>query len=204
VTILRAALAAVLALALAGCISLFPKTPPAQLYQFGVNGAPPAQAGPSGLFNVQRVLTGFVDVSGGDRIVTVNGNEVAYIANARWATPAANMFDEAETRAFQNAGGPARLLRIGDAAAAPISLRLDVQTFEARYENGPKAPPTVVVSLRAVLINTLDRKVLGDEVFVSRQPAADNRVGAIVDAYDTAVTDVLGRVAAWTGQHGPA
>jgi cholesterol transport system auxiliary component len=204
VTILRAALAAVLALALAGCISLFPKTPPAQLYQFGVNGAPPAQAGPGASFNVQRVLTGFVDVSGGDRIVTVNGNEVAYIANARWATPAANMFDEAETRAFQNADGPARLLRIGDAAAAPISLRLDVQTFEARYENGPKAPPTVVVSLRAVLINTLDRKVLGDEVFVSRQPAADNRVGAIVDAYDAAVTDVLGRVAAWTGQHGPA
>ena len=202
-TISRAALAAILTLMLSGCISLFPKVPPAQLYRFGVEPAQ-TQAAAVGGFNVQRLPITFTYAANGDRILTADGTSTAYIAGARWVAPAPSLFDEAESQAFQNAQGPARLLRVGDAASAPVSLRLDVQAFEARYENGPKAAPTVVVAVHAVLISTLDRKVLGDEVFISRQPAADNRVGAIVSAFDAAVGDVLGRIVDWTGRRAQA
>lgn len=202
-TISRAAIAALLALTLAGCISLFPKVPPAQLYRFGIAPAPAAQAS-SVAFNVQRMPLSFTDVASGDRILTVDGTQAAYIAGSRWAAPAATLFDEAEYRAFENAQGPARLLRPGDVVSAPVSLRLDVQTFEARYENGPKAAPVVVVSVRAVLVDTSERRVLSDQIFFSRQPAADNRVSAIVNAYDAAVSDVLGRIVDWAGHRGQA
>jgi cholesterol transport system auxiliary component len=198
----RATLCILLALGLSACVTVFPKAPPSQLYRFGVpeTGVQPAAAG--AVFNVVRMPTEFERAAEGDRILTIDGDQAAYIADARWETPASSLFDEAETRAFERAGGPARLLRAGDPAAAPISLRLDVQTFEVRYLAGGKAAPTVVVAVHALLVNAADRKILGDQVFESRTPAPENRVSAIVEAFNAATDDVLTQIVTWTDQQG--
>jgi cholesterol transport system auxiliary component len=198
---LRAGFCALLLMGLAGCISLFPKVAPVQLYRFG--GSPPASspAPESGrTVYVQRSMTGFASPAAGDRILTVDGDQTAYIADARWASSATELFDEAETQAFEAAGGPVRLLRAGDPASPQASLRLDVQTFEVRYLAGPNAAPTVVIEVHALLVSMNDRKVLGDETFESQAPASDNRVSAIVQAFDGATNDVLGKIIGWTDQ----
>jgi cholesterol transport system auxiliary component len=184
---------------LAGCVSLFPKQPPAQLYRFDVETAaqPPSPIPP---FDVSHVATIFDQAAAGDRMLTSTGNEAAYIAQARWVSPAAVLFDEAEVKAFDGAGGPARLLPRGGGGS--ISLQLDVQTFEAVYSNGPTAAPTVVVRVRGRLVHAGDRQVLGDRVFESRKPASDNRVSAIVQAFDAATSDDLSQIVAWTGTTG--
>jgi ABC-type uncharacterized transport system auxiliary subunit len=61
-----------------------------------------------------------------------------------------------------------------------------------------------VVSIRAQLIRFPDRAVVGETVFRSEQPVSDNRVGAIVQGYDAAVTSVLKDLAAWTDQKAQA
>jgi cholesterol transport system auxiliary component len=199
-------LAAALALGagLCACVTVFPKTKPAQLYSFGET-PPPAPAGASGaaIVNVMRVPTVFPEEAAGDRILTIDGREAAYIASARWVSPASVLFEEAEARAF-TAAGPVRMLRRGDMAAAPYSLRLDVQTFETRYVHGPGAAPTVVVALNAELFRAADRNALATQAFEVEKPAGDNRVGAIVAAYDAAVSDVLGQVTAWTAKEAAA
>ena len=200
-TTLRTALCAALLLGLAGCITVFPKVPPAQLYQFGVVSAP-AQSPAVGSFNVLHLTTGFTLPAEGDRILTTNGTEAAYIAASRWVSPASTLFDQAEQQAFDQSGGVARLLHRGDPALAPIGLTLDVQSFEARYSGDPKAAPTVVVTVHAMLTSAADRRVLGDETFVSRIQASDNRVSAIVDAFNAATNDVLTRIVGWTDQRG--
>ena len=199
--ILRAALAAAAALALAGCFSLFPKSAPAQLYTFQVT-TPASGADVSRSFSVQRLPTGFAREADSDQILTTTGDQAAYIAGARWVAPASQLFDQAETVAFERSAGPVRLLRTGDASAAPLSLRLDVQTFEARYLAGPTAAPTVVVSVHALLVAARTRKVVDDQVFDSQQAAGDNRVGAIVTAFNAATTDVLSRIVEWTAREG--
>ena len=201
---LRAALCVAVAFSLPGCVSLLPKTTPAQLYSLTVAASPTNAAEISRGFNVQRLPTAFASEAEGSQILTVDGDQAAYIAAARWDAPAAQLFDEAETMAFDRASGPARLLRAGDSASGPVGLRLDVQSFEARYLGGPKAAPTVVVSVRALLIGTADHKVIADQVFESQRPAADDRVGAIVDGFDAATTDVLTRIVDWTGREGAA
>jgi cholesterol transport system auxiliary component len=201
VTPFRTALCAILLLGLGGCISLFPKATPAQLYRFGV-AATPAQPPTGGTFNVLHLTTAFTQPAEGDRILTTNGTEAAYIAGSRWVAPASSLFDEAEQQAFDQSGGAARLLHRGDPATAPVGLTLDVQSFEARYSGDPKAAPTVVVTVHAMLTSAGDRKVLGDQVFVSRIPASDNRVTAIVDAYNSALTDVMTQIVGWTDQRG--
>jgi cholesterol transport system auxiliary component len=188
---------------LAGCISLFPKSEPAQLYRFGTT-MPAVQETASGAapFGVFMTVTGFDRAAVSDRILTVNGAQAAYIKSARWATSSVALFDTAVQRAFDADQGPARLVGRGETVKTEYVLKLDVRTFEARYLNGPDAAPTVVVDVHAALDKTVDRTLAGDRSFRAQVTASDNRVGAIANAYDQAVAKVLGELVAWVDARG--
>ena len=196
---LASATIAAMTVGLAGCISVFPKAPPAQLYDFG-RFFPPQHAPNAGAptFNVARSSTAFTRPALGDRILTRNGNQVAYIASSRWVSPAGLLLDEAEERAFDADDGPARLMRRGEMSGAVAELKLEVQTFEARYAGDVKAAPTVVIEVRATLTAANDRHIIDQKTFISKQPIADNRVGEIVRGFDAGTVEVLSQVASWT------
>lgn len=194
--------AATLSVMLSACVSVFPKQPPANLFRFGMT-APPAAAATSGeRFGVLDTMTTFDRAAAGDRILTVSGSEAAYIKGSRWLTPASILFDEAVSRAFDGSGGPARLITHGQMVRADYLLKLDVRAFEARYEHGDKAAPTIVVTVHADLDRVSDRLPAGSRTFEASVPASDNRVGAIAAAFDQAVTKVLGDLVAWTDGKG--
>ncbi len=196
---ITAALAA--SLALGGCVSLLPKTKPAQLYRFGDDASASAQPAPAlagGSVVGVRLSTGFTHAAEGDRILTSSGAQTAYVAQARWLSPASVLFSEAAERAFENSTAPLRLLGRGDMGSASVTVRLDVETFEADYAPGWSGAPTVVVKVRALLMRSTDSGPPAEMVFESRQPASENRVSAIVTAYDAATEDVLAHVVAWT------
>jgi cholesterol transport system auxiliary component len=200
-TLLRPSLAGVLALTLAGCISLLPKSNPAQLYRLAP--ATTAAAKPALSANAVGVFESggeFQQESAGDRIFTVTGDRAAYIAEARWAAPAQVLFNQAVDAAFEGSGGHVRLVPRGSPAATDYVLRLDVRNFEVRYEGGANAAPTVLVRVHAVLSRDRNRTLVSEQLFEARVPALDNRVGAIVQAYDAAVGQVLGELVAWTNQ----
>ena len=203
---IRTMLAAVLltaSLGLGGCISVFPKAKPVQLYRFGatpmaLSGTPAVNGAP---FNLMRGSTAFSSQAQSDRILTVSGQQTAYIADARWVSPAVVLFDEALGRAFDSAGGPARLVDRGELASATVGLKLDVQNFEARYPV-EGAAPTVVIRVHGVLLRLTDRHLLSDRVFEVRTSAGDNRIGAIVQAFESANADIQAQIVAWTESQG--
>jgi cholesterol transport system auxiliary component len=192
-----------LAASLSACISVFPKTKAASLYRFGEAEVSVAKGPPGAMFGVLKTPSAFTRAAAGDRILTSTNGEVAYIAGARWVSPAFVLFEEATARAFENDPGRARLIGRGEVAKADMMLRLEVRTFEADYVDGPKAAPEVVVRVRAVLNRSQDRALVGDQVFEAKVKAADNRVGAIVPAFDQATAKVLGDIVAWTNAAGP-
>jgi cholesterol transport system auxiliary component len=194
--VLRLAVIAACAAALSGCISLLPKTRPAQLYRFGAPHAA-GPANPPGPNAVAVYLSNgkFQEESSDDRILTVTGGKAAYIADSRWVSPAEILFEEAVSRAFDTS--PIRLIARGQPGRFAYAERIDVRTFEARYDAGSKAAPTVVVRLHAALTRS-DQTSIGEQDFEARVPASDNRVGAIVAAFNTAVGDVIGKIVAWT------
>jgi cholesterol transport system auxiliary component len=193
---LRLAAVAVCAAALTGCISLLPKSKPAQLYRFGAPAATAAVT-PPGPNAVAVFLTNssFQEESSDDRMLTVTGGRAAYVADSRWVAPAQVLFDEAVARAFD--ASPVRLIARGQQGRSAYALRLDVRTFEARYDAGAKAAPTIVVRVHAALTRA-DQSGVGEQEFEARVPASDNRVGAIVAAYNSAVGDVVGKIVGWT------
>ena len=199
---LRSLSLAAAALALTGCISLFPKANPAGLYRFGHDAAAVSTTPTEKSFGVYKTPTVFTRSAMGDRLLSVTNGEAAYIADARWVSPAIVLFDEAVARAFEADGSRARLVTRGETVKAVMALRLEVRSFEVDYLNGPKAPPEVLVEIRAVMTRGNDRALLGDKVFVARVKAADNRLSAIVPAYDQANGQVLSEIVAWVSEAG--
>ena len=206
--LIKAGGAAALVLSLSACVSLLPKAKDAQTYRFGGGAGASSgvvQASQSGAFGVLKAPTGFVRSAAGDQILTVSpGQQTAYIAQARWVSPAQVLFDEALERAFDVDPGRARLISRGEVGKAELVLKLDVRAFEADYLNGAGLPPTVRVEVRTLITRNRDRSLVADQVFTANAPAADNRVGAISAAFDKAVTDVLAQVVAAANAAAPA
>ena len=198
--------AATLSVTLSACVSVFPKQVPANLYRFGMMAPATAPAATAGAehFGVTNAVITFERAAATDRILTVSGSQAAYIKGSRWVSQANILFDEALIRAFDNSGGPARLIGRGEVLRADYLLKLDIRTFEARYDHGDKAAPTIVVSLHADLDRVSDRVALSSKTFEAAVPAADNRVGAIASAFDQAVSKVLGDLVAWVNGKGQA
>jgi cholesterol transport system auxiliary component len=192
--LLKIAAAGLPALGLAGCITLLPKSNPVQLYRFGVT-APASAPARTGAIGVFRGLGQFQREAAGDRILTIDGDRAAYVADARWVAPAEVLFQAAVADAFEAAPGRVRLISRGEPVRSDYILRLDVRNFETDYAQG--GSPAVLVRIRAVLANGQTRDTVAEQVFEVRVPAAQNRVSAIVAAYDQALAKALGDIAAW-------
>lgn len=188
----KSLIVALMLVPLGACISLFPKSKPAQLYRFEIPAVETTQA--NAQVGVLLSPIDFQAASASDRVLTVTGGEAAYVKDARWVSPAATLFEEAVIRAFQ--GGHARLVQRGDVAQAQYALKLEVQTFETRYASEGSAPE-VVMAVHALLSRNNDRTVVGDRMFTATAQASDNRMGEIVPAYDQALGDVLGQLTGW-------
>ncbi|OYX29873.1 MAG: hypothetical protein B7Y99_12495 [Caulobacterales bacterium 32-69-10] len=195
-------LAPILAIALSGCVSVFPKSEPSQLYSFGNRiDAQPAPAAPHNP-GARGILLGaitFPRAATGDNLLSVTGTERAYIAAARWVAPAQVLFREAIERSFDRTARATRLINRGEAARIDMTLRIDVHDFVVLYPNGPETIPTVAVSMQARLTGN-GGQLLDERDFDYRQPATENRVSAIVDAFDTATAKAMGDVVAWSDQ----
>jgi cholesterol transport system auxiliary component len=192
------ALALALSASLAGCITLFPKEKPVQLYRFDAAVQPaPSSARP---FAVRTSVSDFDPAAAGDRIMTVDGDQIAYVSDGRWSSPASQLFDQAVAHGFAAPGDAARL--VGPSGKADFRLHLTVSHFEARYPSGPTSAPTIVVVVRATLERQSDLSHVATQEFEADVPAGENRVGPIVQAFDQAATKVVGDLVAWVDQKG--
>lgn len=191
-SLLRHAALAIVAVALSGCVTLFPDADPSRLYRFEISA--PADVSEKQI-DVTRGPIVFNGAAASDGILTVSNGELAYIDGARWAAPAQQMFQEELVRAFQ--AGRARLIGPGEIGHSDWILRLDVQRFEVDYRNGPEAAPTVVIEIKAAMTRNMRDGDTVERVFKAEVRAADNRVSAIVPAYNTALTTTLTDLNSW-------
>ncbi len=192
--LLAATLAAMLAMG--GCVSLLPKSKPAQLYRFGAEASAPAAAPAAGpRIGVVLGQIGFPRAATSDGLLTVTGDQTAYIGGARWVAPARVLFQEAVQRAFQVKSSQLQLANVGDVGPAGAVLNLQVGAFEARYLS-PGAPPTVAIVLNARMTAS-DGRFLDQRTFSVAAPAAANSISAIVSAFNQATDQVLTQLIAW-------
>jgi len=192
---LAAAAAAVFALS--GC-ALLSSPDPVQTYRFGGPAAVSAAAeGRADLALVNLRRAQFPEAVEGDKILGVTGTETAYIAGARWVSPAADVYMDSLENAFAAQAQRVRLIGPRELIRGERSLDIDVRAFEARYD-APDAAPLVVVTARARLLTLPERTVAAERTFTVQQPASANRVSAIVEAFDIATRDLNTQIVGWT------
>ena len=126
-----------------------------------------------------------------DRIaVLYPDRRLDYFADARWSGPLGEVLQDMAVQEFHSRG---RLRTVsGDASvfASGYWLEIEVADFQAEY--GPAASaPTVHTRFLARLGRADDRRILGQFEANTVQPAAENRLSAIVDAYARAAGAAL-------------
>jgi cholesterol transport system auxiliary component len=131
-----------------------------------------------------------------DRIaVLYPDRRLDYFADARWSGTLGEVLQDVAVQAFHSR---ARLRTVsGDASvfASGYWLEIEVADFQAEYSAAATAP-TVHARFLARIGRADDRRILGQFEASAQQPAAENRLSAIVDAYARAADAALGQIIA--------
>jgi ABC-type uncharacterized transport system auxiliary subunit len=127
-----------------------------------------------------------------------------HFAAARWSGPLDEVMADLMVQAFRADAHVQNVHTDVSAFGTGYWLEIDVADFQAEYGGlgsaGDSGPPTVHVHLLARLGASGDRRVLGQFEADVHEPAADNRLTAIVEAYNRAASAALGKIVAETGQ----
>jgi cholesterol transport system auxiliary component len=118
-----------------------------------------------------------------------------YFADARWSGPLDEVLQDLAVQVFHANPGLRNVSADASVFASAYWLEIEVTDFQAEY-SANLAAPTVHVHFLARVGSSADRHVLGRFEPDIRVPAADNRMTAIVDAYNRAVDQALAEIAA--------
>jgi cholesterol transport system auxiliary component len=202
----RTVLLALLCATLTACIgSLFKnKIAPPTMYALSATPKPAtadppgaAASAPADLAVLKpRVRTG-LDT---DRIAALYPDRrMDYFADVRWSGPLDEVLQDLAVQEFHANPGLRNVSADASVFGSTYWLEIEVIDFEAEYSAAGGAP-TVHVLLQARLGNSADRRILARFEPEVREAAADNRMSAIVDAYNRAADKALAEIAASAAQ----
>jgi ABC-type uncharacterized transport system auxiliary subunit len=195
----RTMLLALLGMTLAACAgSLFKnKAAPPTMYMLGATrGAPavdpPSSTLPSDLAVLRPRVRAGLDT---ERIAALYPDRhMDYFADVRWSGPLDEVLQDLAVQQFHANPGLRNVSADVSVFGSPYWLEIEVTDFQAEY-SAAGGPPTVHVHLQARIGNSGDRHVLARFEPDVREAAADNRMSAIVDAYNRAADSALSEIA---------
>jgi ABC-type uncharacterized transport system auxiliary subunit len=139
-----------------------------------------------------RVRTGLES----DRVaILYPDRRLDYFADARWSGPLDQVIHDLAVQTFLTQATLRNVSAESSAFGSGYWLEIEVLDFQAEYTAGAAAP-TVNVHLLGRLGSAGDRRVLARFDASSRQTAADNRLTAIIAAYEGAADATLKEIAA--------
>lgn len=122
-----------------------------------------------------------------------------YYADAAWTDRAPRMVQTLIVESFENSGRIVSVGRESIGLRANYILKTELREFQAEYvENGLDQPPTIRVRINAKLVEIPRRAIIAGDNFEASTVVSDNRLDAIVIAFDDALGKVLKRLVEWT------
>jgi len=118
-------------------------------------------------------------------------------AGAQWSDTAPDMLQTALVRSFEDSGKIASVGRQSTGLHGDFALLLDMRQFESVYDD-PAKPPSAVIEVQAKLLSNANNRVLAAKTFRVSVAARDKEVPQVVDAFQGAMTDLVGQVVGWT------
>jgi cholesterol transport system auxiliary component len=190
----------IMALALAGCGSLFGGNQPTQLYR-----VTPVRAFPPDLphLSVQLLVDVPTAPAGLDtaRIaLSRSAVSIDYFADSEWTDRVPLLVQTDLLQSFENSKSINAIDRESAGLRADFILQTEIRHFEALYDTGEGAP-VVWVAIVTRLVNPTSGDIVARNTFERHQPASENRIPAIVIAFDQALGGVIEDIVAWTARN---
>jgi cholesterol transport system auxiliary component len=198
-------LAALLCLAPAACTSLFHSNAPAeQTYYLRPPASAPAAATPlAAARNPISLRVGHPLADPGletPHIILVQADHrLNFYSGSRWAAPLADVVDALAVQTLRASGDWSSVEDSTSPFPSNYLLQIAVRRFEADYTAGGAAP-TVYVVLDCILGRREGRDVVATFVVSGSAAAADNRMSAVVAAFEQAAGSALTSLAQQTAQ----
>ena len=131
-----------------------------------------------------------------DRIaVLYPDRRLDYFAGARWSGPLGEVLQDLIVEEFRSRANLRGVSADASVFASAYWLEIEVTDFQAEYASAASAP-TVHVQVMARLGGSGDRHILGQFSADAQQPAAENRMSSIVDAFAHAADASLSQIVA--------
>lgn len=129
-----------------------------------------------------------------DRIaVLFPDRHLDYLADARWSGPLDLVVQDLALQAFATGARLRNVSADSSAFASRYWVEIEVADFQAEYPSAGTAP-TVHVRFTVRVGGAVDRRVMGSFDASARVTASDNRVTAVVAAYERAADTALAQV----------
>jgi cholesterol transport system auxiliary component len=191
------ALAAGAWLAAAGCGGLHSDQPPVQVYTLdpvpAESRAEPASGAPSLLVLRPQAAPG---LDGEHIALRRSAQRLDYYAASRWPAPLPEFLQSLAIEALRASGKFRGVQPDRGAFAADEVLQIEIRRFQAEYAG--EGAPVVHVQLLATLGHRNDRSVIASVSADSSVPATENRMQAVIAAFQsataTALTDLAARL----------
>jgi cholesterol transport system auxiliary component len=193
---IRASIVAMtIAIGTAGCTSgLHSDEPAVETYVLRATGtASPAAANPLPSLRVQRPLAApGLDT---ERIVLMQADHrSSYYAGSRWAARLPEVVQALAVERFRATGAWSSVEDARLSIPAHYLLEITVRRFEADY-TAQSGAPIVHVSLDCAVVQRTDRELVTSFTAESSASATENRLGAVVDAFERAANEALATAA---------
>jgi cholesterol transport system auxiliary component len=184
--------------ALAGCGSLFESSIPAP--QAYVLRLPPpasrAEGTAAGSVRVQRPEAG--PGLDSDRIALLRSDRrFDFYAASRWAAPAPDLMESVLVDQLRASGAFSAVFEDTSPYPPRYNLRCSLARFESDYSSngaGGGAAPLIQVALDCTFGRHRDRTLLANFTARGSAPARDDRLGAVVAAFETATAQAVGQL----------
>lgn len=194
----------------AGCTGLLHSTAPAlQLYMLQAPGgtgadagaAPASQPGAIGArptLRVARPLT--APGLNTDRIALLRpGSRLDYYAGSRWSAPLADVVFDLQLSVLRADPAWSAVVDERSTFNADYLLQTSIDRFAAEYAS-QAGPPQVTVALQCLLIRRSDGALLGSFAVAASQPARENHMASVIEAFSAAADRALVAAATQSGQ----
>jgi cholesterol transport system auxiliary component len=133
-----------------------------------------------------------------DRIALTRTSETLdFFADSAWTDQLPVLLQNCLLESFEKSGRITGVSRETAGLKSDYVLESEVRDFAAHYSSAD-GPPEVVVRIAAKLVKLPDREIVDTMVSTHRATAAENRVPAIVSAFNVALTQSLREIVAWT------
>jgi cholesterol transport system auxiliary component len=133
-----------------------------------------------------------------DRIALMQGRiRLDYYADSVWTDRLPALLQGLMVEAFEGDGRIAEVGRDVYRLTKSYLLRTEIRRFEAQYAAPANGAPEVVVVLALQLSANPDGRLVGNTVVSVRARATQDKVDAVVIAFDGATGDALAQSVAW-------